>query len=67
MICIFVFSSDHVSAIFSLQNIMYFKLDGQPVTASALFRDLLAGNGIIHVVDKIMWHVGDYQETSSVS
>ena len=46
---------------------MYFKLDGQPVTAFALFRDLLAGNGIIHVVDKIMWHVGDYQETSSVS
>lgn len=46
---------------------MYFKLDGQPVNASALFRDLLAGNGMIHVIDKIMWHVGDYQETSSVS
>ena len=32
-----------------------------------LFRDLLCGNGMIHVIDKIMWHVGDYQETSSVS
>ena len=46
---------------------MYFKLDGQAVNASVLFRDLLAGNGMMHVIDKIMWHVGDYQATSSVS
>lgn len=50
-----------------IQNVMYFKLDGQPVNASVLFRDLLAGNGMMHVIDKIMWHVGDYQKTSSVS
>ena len=45
----------------------YFKLDGHYVNASVLFNDLLAGNGMIHVIDKIMWHVGDYQETRSVS
>ena len=46
---------------------MYLKLDNQSVNASVLFRDLLADNGMIHVIDKIMWHVRDYQETSSVS
>ena len=49
------------------QNVTYFKLDGHYVNASVLFNDLLAGNGMIHVIDKIMWHVGDYQETRSVS
>ena len=46
---------------------MHFRLRGHYVNATVLFRDLLAGNGMIHVIDKIMWHVGDYQETSSVS
>ncbi|KAJ7377675.1 Stabilin-2 [Desmophyllum pertusum] len=55
------------ASISQYQNAMYFKLDEQPVNASVLFRDLLAGNGMIHVIDKIMWHVGDYQETSSTS
>lgn len=50
-----------------VQNVTYFRLMGHYVNASVLFPDLLAGNGIIHVIDKIMWHVGDYQETSSVS
>lgn len=49
------------------QNVTYFKLDGHYVNASVLFNDLLAGNGMIHVIDKIMWHVGDYQETRSKS
>ena len=52
---------------FYKQNVTYFKLDGHYVNASVLFNDLLAGNGMIHVIDKIMWHVGDYQETRSVS
>lgn len=37
------------------------------MTASVLLPNLLAGNGMIHVIDKIMWHVEDYNETSSVS
>lgn len=45
----------------------YFRLDGHYINASVLLSDLLAGNGMIHVIDKIMWHVGDYQETRSVS
>ena len=52
---------------FYKQNVTYFKLDGHYVNASVLFSDLLAGNGMIHAIDKIMWHVGDYQETRSVS
>lgn len=55
------------ASISEYQNVMYLKLDNQSVNASVLFRDLLAGNGMIHVIDKIMWHVGDYQETSSKS
>ncbi|PFX25122.1 Stabilin-2 [Stylophora pistillata] len=55
------------ASISEYQNVMYLKLDNQPVNASVLFRDLLAGNGMIHVIDKIMWHVGEYQETSSKS
>lgn len=47
------------------QNVTHFKLDGHFVTAKVLLPDLLAGNGMIHVIDKIMWHVGDYKETSS--
>lgn len=37
------------------------------MNATVLLSDLLAGNGMIHVIDKIMWHVEDYHETSSVS
>ncbi|CAH3195864.1 unnamed protein product [Porites evermanni] len=49
------------------QNVTYFRLDGHYINASVLLSDLLAGNGMIHVIDKIMWHVGDYQETRSKS
>lgn len=52
---------------FALQSTLYFKLDGHFVNATVLLSDLLAGNGMIHVIDKIMWHVEDYRETSSVS
>lgn len=51
----------------ALQSTLHFKLDGHFVNATVLLSDLLAGNGMIHVIDKIMWHVEDYHETSSVS
>ncbi|XP_015760966.1 PREDICTED: transforming growth factor-beta-induced protein ig-h3-like [Acropora digitifera] len=53
------------ATITELQSTLYFKLDGHFVNATVLLSDLLAGNGMIHVIDKIMWHVEDYHETSS--
>ena len=45
---------------------MFYKVDDQANNATVLYSDLLAANGMIHIVDKIMWNSGSYSTTRSV-
>ena len=45
---------------------MFYKVDGQPNNATVLYSDVLASNGMIHIIDKIMWNPGTYSSSVSV-
>ena len=51
---------------FILQGTLYYQVAGQPNKAKIETPDLLAGNGIIHIIDRSTWHPGPYSDTRKV-
>jgi hypothetical protein len=45
---------------------MFYSLAGSSTKAKIIASDFLAGNGIIHVVNKVIWYPGNYTSTNTV-